>query len=151
MSIGPIFDVAASGMSAQSVRMNTIASNLANAQSAAGSADAAYRARHPLFSAVQRDVLAQAMGGGLFAEDSAMAKANAGVSVLGIVESEAPAQRRFEPNHPLADGEGYVFYPNVNVVEEMADMMSASRAFKLNVDAMEAAKSMMQRILTLGQ
>jgi len=73
------------------------------------------------------------------------------VQVLGIVESERPLQPRYEPDHPLADGEGYVYYPNVNVVEEMADMISASRSFQINVQVMDAAKTMAQRVLALGQ
>ena len=75
----------------------------------------------------------------------------AGVRVEGIVESNAELQMRYEPDHPAANEDGYVFYPNVNVVEEMADMMSSSRSFQMNVDIMNSAKSMMQRILTLGQ
>lgn len=145
MSLTKIFDVAGSGMSAQSLRLNTTASNLANAQSAASSADEVYRARHPVFSAIHKDVFDQA-----FADDGRNG-ANAGVQVLGIVESEAPLQQRYEPDHPLANDEGYVYYPNVNVVEEMTDMMSASRSFQMNVDVMDAAKSMMQRVLMLGQ
>ena len=145
MSLGNIFDVAGSAMSAQSLRLNTTASNLANAQSAASSADQVYRARHPIFSAVQKDVFDQAFA------DSSNNSAAAGVQVLGIVESDAPLQQRYEPDHPLANDEGYVYYPNVNVVEEMTDMMSASRSFQMNVDVMDAAKSMMQRVLMLGQ
>jgi len=70
---------------------------------------------------------------------------------MGIVESDAPLQPRYEPNHPLANDQGYVYYPNVNVVEEMANMISASRSFQMNVDVMNSAKQMMQRVLTLGQ
>jgi flagellar basal-body rod protein FlgC len=77
--------------------------------------------------------------------------ANAGVQVLGIVESDAPLQRRYEPTHPKADKEGYVYYPNVNVVEEMTNMISASRSFQMNVEVMNSAKQMVQRVLTLGQ
>jgi len=73
------------------------------------------------------------------------------VKVEGIVESDAELQMRYEPNHPAANEDGYVYYPNVNVVEEMADMMSSSRSFQMNVDVMNATKSMMQRVLTLGQ
>jgi flagellar basal-body rod protein FlgC len=145
MSFSNIFDVAGSGMSAQSLRLNTIASNLANAQSAASSADQVYRARHPVFATVQQDAFEQA-----FSQNPAQ-QAAGGVQVRGIIESDAPLQQRYEPDHPLANDEGYVFYPNVNVVEEMTDMMSASRSFQMNVDVMDAAKSMMQRVLTLGQ
>ena len=74
-----------------------------------------------------------------------------GVGVMGIVESDAPLQPRYEPHHPKADADGYVFYPNVNVVEEMTNMISASRSFQVNVDVMNAAKQMTQRVLQLGQ
>ena len=80
------------------------------------------------------------------ADDAAM-----GLQVTGIVESQQPLDRRYEPHHPKADEEGYVFYPNVNIVEEMADMISASRSFQVNVEVMNSAKKMLQRVLTLGQ
>jgi flagellar basal-body rod protein FlgC len=144
MALGNIFDIAGSGMTAQSVRLNTTASNLANAQSASSSSEQVYRNRQPVFAAVFRDA------NGLPTErgDS---NVHAGVQVLGVVESDAPLQRRYEPNHPEADGEGYVFYPNVNVVEEMTNMISASRSFQANVEVMNSAKQMVQRVLTLGQ
>jgi flagellar basal-body rod protein FlgC len=141
MSINAIFDVAGTGMSAQSVRLNTVASNIANAQTASSSIDQTYRARVPVFQAIQQSMLDGFDDGG----------AAAGVRVLGIVESEAALEARYEPNHPQADDEGYVFYPNVNVVEQMADMISASRSFQINVEVMNAAKTMMQRVLSLGQ
>lgn len=148
MGLNTIFDVAGSGMNAQSLRLNTTASNLANAQSASSSAGDVYRSRQPVFAAVAKD----AVGGGRFeAIDGADRNASAGVTVLGIVESDAPYEQRYEPNHPLANEEGYVFYPNVNVVEEMTNMISASRSFQVNVEVMNAAKQMAQRVLTLGQ
>ena len=148
MSLGNIFDIAGSGMTAQSLRLNTTASNIANAETASSSTDTTYRARKPVFSAIQQSMLnpgQQAFG------IQGSEGAGAGVRVEGIVESEAELQMRYEPNHPAANEDGYVFYPNVNVVEEMADMMSSSRSFQMNVDIMNTAKSMMQRILTLGQ
>lgn len=144
MSIERIFDIAGSGMSAQSLRLNTTASNIANAQSAASSVDQVYRARHPVFAAIQQAAMRDAM-----AEQST--PDSAGVQVLGIVESQAPLESRYEPGHPQADENGYVYYPNVNIVEEMANMISASRSFQANTDVMNSAKSMMQRVLTLGQ
>ncbi len=147
MSLSQIFDIAGSGMAAQSVRLNTTASNIANADSASSSIDEVYRARKPVFSAVQEDAFRQALGGDFIANSPD----SVGVKVDGIVESEAPLDMRYEPQHPLADERGYVMYPNVNVVEEMADMLSASRSFQTNVDVMDAAKTMMQRLLTLGQ
>jgi flagellar basal-body rod protein FlgC len=145
MSINSIFDVAGTAMSAQSIRLNTVASNLANAQTASSSIGATYRARHPVFAAIRQDLLNNEFARGPYEE------AAAGVQVLGIVESDAPLQPRYEPHHPLANAQGYVYYPNVNVVEEMADMISASRSFQINVQVVEAAKTLAQRVLALGQ
>jgi flagellar basal-body rod protein FlgC len=142
MSLTNIFDIAGSAMNAQSIRLNTTASNLANADAAASSSEETYRGRHPVFTALNNDVLDL---------DATNNGTNIGVKVLGIVESDAPLQPRYEPGHPLADDEGYVFYPNVNPVEEMANMISASRSFQMNVEVMNSAKQMMQRVLTLGQ
>lgn len=147
MALGNIFDIAGTGMNAQSLRLNTTASNLANAQSASSSTDQVYRNRQPVFAAVQQQAMNEFGGSGL----SNNHQAGAGVQVLGIVESDAPLQRRYEPSHPMADEEGYVFYPNVNVVEEMTNMISASRSFQMNVEVMNSAKQMVQRVLTLGQ
>ncbi|WP_372995895.1 flagellar basal body rod protein FlgC [Marinobacter sp.] len=148
MSLGSIFDIAGSGMTAQSLRLNTTASNIANAETASSSTGETYRARKPVFSAVQQSLLNPGQGGLPMAADEGP---GAGVRVEGIIESDAELQMRYEPHHPAANEDGYVFYPNVNVVEEMADMMSSSRSFQMNVDVMNTAKSMMQRILTLGQ
>ncbi|RMF17276.1 MAG: flagellar basal body rod protein FlgC [Gammaproteobacteria bacterium] len=145
MALHSIFNIAGSAMSAQSVRLNTTASNLANAESVSSSVEKTYRARKPVFAAVQAE--AQRAFGDREVEN----QARRGVRVAAIVESQAPLERRYEPDHPMADEEGYVYYPNVNVVEEMADMMSASRSFQLNADVMNTAKTMMQRLLTLGQ
>lgn len=140
MSIDSVFSIAGSGMNAQSLRLNTTASNLANADAAASSIDETYRGRHPVFAALN-DTMSLDKN----------SDATVGVGVLGIVESDAPLQPRYEPNHPLSDDEGYVYYPNVNVVEEMTNMISASRSFQMNVEVMNSAKQMMQRVLTLGQ
>jgi len=141
MSLTSIFDIAGSGMSAQNVRLNTVASNIANAESVSSNLESTYRARHPVFSVVdsETNIFDRTYG------------ASAGVRVDGIVESEAPLRRQYEPDHPSADEEGYVYYPNVNIVEEMADMISASRSFQINVEIMNSAKQMMQRVMTLGQ
>ncbi len=146
MSLSNIFDIAGSGMNAQSMRLNTTASNIANAEAASSSTDQTYRARHPVFSTLYKDM----MGDGYSAIDGNGDEA-VGVKVDGIVESDAPLQMRYEPHHPLADDEGYVYYPNVNVVEEMTNMISASRSFQVNVDVMNTAKQMVQRVLTMGQ
>ncbi|MET0355334.1 MAG: flagellar basal body rod protein FlgC [Cellvibrio sp.] len=148
MALGNIFDIAGTGMNAQSLRLNTTASNLANAQSASSSIDQVYRSRQPVFAAIQKQAMLQSLDANRAANES---DAAAGVQVLGIVESGSPLERRYEPTHPKADKEGYVYYPNVNVVEEMTNMISASRSFQMNVEVMNSAKQMVQRVLTLGQ
>lgn len=146
MSLNQIFDIAGSGMNAQSLRLNTVASNMANAETVSSSVDQTYRARQAVFATVYNQQ--QGLGGSLFAPAD---EAGRGVEVLGVVESDAELQARYEPDHPMANDDGYVFYPNVNVVEEMANMMAASRAYQTNVEIMNTAKTMMQRVLTLGQ
>jgi len=149
MSLSSVFNIAGSGMSAQSTRLNTISSNIANAETVSSSIDQTYRARHPVFAAVFQNSVNGGVGqGSLFADQD---QAGQGVQVMGIIEDQSDLQPRYEPNHPSANADGYVFYPNVNVVEEMADMISASRAFQTNVEMMNTAKQMMQRVLTLGQ
>lgn len=137
MSSFRIFDIAGSGLAAQSVRLNATASNLANANSVSGEPGAVYRARHPIFEAVRTAIDGQANG--------------AAVRVRGIVESDAPALARYEPGNPLADEAGYVYAPDVNVVEEMVDMISASRSYQNNVEVLETAKDLLLATLRLGQ
>lgn len=144
MSLNNVFNISGSAMSAQSIRLNTTASNMANAQSVSSSVEDTYRARKPIF-ALQEPTAAQ-----LEKADLGLVPGQ-GVKVKGIVESDAPLQPEYLPSHPLADENGYIYYPNVNVVEEMADMISASRSFQINADVMDSAKKMMQRVLTLGQ
>ena len=136
MSLFRIFDVASSAMSAQSVRLNTTSSNLANADSVSSSTDSTYRARHPVFAATLDDVFNESP--------------DVEVQVLGIVESQAPLQQRYEPSHPLANKDGYIFLPNVNVVEEMANMISASRSYQANVEVVNTSKQLLLRTLSLG-
>ena len=137
MPMFKVFDVAGSAMSAQSLRLNVTASNMANANSVSSSEGDTYRARQPVFAAM----LQQAAGGN---------QANVGVEVKGIVESQAPLQQQYNPNHPMANEEGYVFLPNVNVVEEMANMMSASRSYQTNVEMINTAKQLALRTIQLG-
>jgi flagellar basal-body rod protein FlgC len=143
MSLMQIFDIAGSGMSAQSLRLNTTASNMANVNSASSSADQTYRARHPVFAPMVGDAMRD-----MFANTMSP---SAGVRVAGIVEDGRPLQPRFEPGNPMANAEGFVYYPNVDIVEEMTNMISSSRAFQMNVEVMSAARTMMQRVMTLGQ
>lgn len=135
MSNLPIFDVAGSAMSAQSLRLNTVASNLANADSVAGSPDAAYRAKQPVFSA-------EAVG-----NDPALA----GVRVTAVVESDAAPLKRYEPNHPLADAQGYVYAPDVDPVAQMVDMISASRSYQANVEVFNTARELAVATLGMGK
>lgn len=137
MSMFKVFDIAGSAMSAQSVRLNTTASNLANAESVGSSEETTYKARHPVFAA-----MLNAMHG---SPDSA------GVRVLGVVESQEPVLQRYAPDNPMANAEGYVFQPNVNPVDEMVNMISASRSYQNNVEVMNTSKQMLLATLRLGQ
>ncbi len=138
MSLFKVFDMSGSALSAQSVRLNTVASNMANAEVASPTAEGVYRAKQPVFAAM----MAQQGGG---------PAAGAGVRVTGIAESSAPPRMEYMPGHPLANEEGYVFFPAVNMVEEMANMMSASRNYQNNVEMMNTVKQLMLRTLQLGQ
>ncbi len=142
MSSFKIFDIAGSGLSAQSVRLNTVASNLANADSVSGDPSTVYKARHPVFQAIQQ----QLQGAANLDNQS-----EATVRVAGIVESQAAPQMRYDPGNPLANAEGNVYAPNVNVIEEMTDMISASRAYQDNVEVMNTSKDLMLATLKLGQ
>jgi flagellar basal-body rod protein FlgC len=138
MSLFKIFDIAGSGMSAQSVRLNTTASNLANANSISTTEEGAYRSRQALF----QSALDQADRGN---------GASVGVRVLGVMESNAAPQRLYEPGNPLADDEGYIYKSNVNIAEEMANMISASRSFQNNIEVLNTSKDLMLRTLQMGR
>jgi len=148
MSLTNVFEIAGSGMNAQSIRLNTTASNIANAESASSSVDETYRARKPWFAVMQKEFMSVNQKGEF---QQLEGETGVGVQVLGIVEKDAPLQQRFQPDHPMANEDGYVYYPNVNVVEEMTDMMSSSRSYQMNVEVLKTAKQMLQRTLTLGQ
>lgn len=139
MSLFNVLEIGGSALNAQMVRLNTTASNMANANSASAASGVTYRARQPVFAPQ------------LMHELEAGGEAVSGVNVLGIVESQAPLRREYQPHHPLADDAGYVFMPNVNMVEEMANMISASRSYESNIEVMEASKRMLQQTLALGQ
>jgi len=142
MALSNIFNIAGSGMSAESVRLNTVASNLANADSVSNTPGSAYKARYPVFQALQSSASAGA--------DPASA-ADASVMVRGIVESTAPGTASYDPGNPLADANGYVYSSNVNVVEQMADMISASRSYQNDADVLNTSKQLMLDTLKLGQ
>ncbi len=139
MSFKSISEIAGSAMAAQTVRLNTIASNLANADSVAGTEADTYRARKPVFAAVMTDSI------------DAMDAASGKVQVLDVVESSEPLRKVYDPGHPMANADGMVFYPNVNQVAEMTDMMSASRAFETNVEVLGRIRTMQQSLLKLGE
>jgi flagellar basal-body rod protein FlgC len=141
MSSFKAFDIAGSGMAAQSVRLNTTASNLANADSVSGDAASVYKARHPIFQAIKSTLASQGNG----------TQSGPAVKVSGIYESTAPATARYEPGNPLADAKGYVYAPAVNVVEEMVNMISASRSYQNNVEVMNTSKELLLATLRLGQ
>lgn len=140
MSLFNVFNVAGSALNAETIRLNTTASNLANAESVNGDATKVYRARHPVFQAMM-DHADLSIG----AED-----ATAGVKVLGIVESKAPPLMRYQPDNPLANKEGYVFSSNVNSIEEMTNMISANRSFATNVEAINTARDLLLKTLSMG-
>lgn len=142
MSTFKIFDIVGSGLSAQSVRLNTVASNLANADSVSGDPNTVYKARHPVFQAVQA-----AVGQSASAIDRA---SSASVRVKGIVQNNATPSERYDPGNPLANADGNVYAPNVNVIEEMTDMISASRAYQDNVEVLTTSKDLMLATLKLG-
>ncbi|MBX9812849.1 MAG: flagellar basal body rod protein FlgC [Burkholderiales bacterium] len=134
MSLFNVFDIAASAMAAQSQRLNVVASNLANADSATSSTGQPYRARQVVFTAT-----------------TVSPQGASGVKVTGVIEDPSPMKLVYEPKHPLANAEGYVAMPNVNVVEEMVNMISASRSYQNSVDMMNTAKTLLLKTLTLGQ
>jgi len=133
-----IFDIAGSAVSAQSQRLNVVASNLANADTVAGPDGSAYKARQVVFQTA-------------FMGQGAQAGAATGVRVSTIAEDNRPGRRQHDPRHPGADAEGYVTYSNVNPVEEMVNMISASRSYQNNVEVMNTARSLLLKTLQIGQ
>jgi flagellar basal-body rod protein FlgC len=134
MSLFNIFSVAGSAMNAQSQRLNTVASNLANADSATSASGEAYKAKQVVFAATP------------VGDNGAT-----GVNVAAVVEDPSPMKQVYDPKNPLADGKGYVTMPNVNVVEEMVNMISASRSYQSNVEMMNTTKTLLLKTLSLGQ
>ena len=140
MSFSEIYQIAGSAMTAQTMRLNTIASNLANADAGSTTEAGTYRSHKPVFATVYEN-----------SQFQASQRAGARVQIMDVVPVEGDLDRRYEPGNPIADADGYVFYPNVDVVSEMADMMSASRSFETSVDVLGRARSMQQGLLKLGQ
>jgi len=134
MSLLNVFEIAGSAMTAQSQRLNVVASNLANADSVTSANGQVYRAKQVVFSEL-------AFGGAT----------GSGVKVTGVIEDNSPGKQVYDPKHPLADAQGYVAMPNVGVVEEMVNMIAASRAYQNNVEMLNTAKALMLKTLTIGQ
>jgi flagellar basal-body rod protein FlgC len=140
MSLFNVFNVAGSALNAETIRLNTTASNLANAESVNGDVTKVYRARHPVFQAMMNDA-----DSGF--DDQGEAK---GVRVMGIVESTAPPLKTYQPDSPVADKDGYVYAANVNSIEEMTNMISANRSFATNVEAINTARDLLLKVISMG-
>ena len=140
MSLFSVFNISGSALNAQTIRLNTTASNLANAESIDGDPAKVYRARHPVF----RTMLDQS--------DTSVDGENAavGVRVLGVVESATPPVARYQPDHPLANKDGYVYMASINPIEEMTNMISANRSFATNVDAINTARDLLLKTISMG-
>ncbi|MDN0074272.1 flagellar basal body rod protein FlgC [Crenobacter sp. SG2303] len=135
MSLSNVFSIAGSALTAQSMRLNLVASNLANADSSTSATGDPYKARHAIFTVTPV---------------SASEPRVAGVRVTAVAENTTPPKMKYDPGNPLADAKGYITLPNVNPVEEMADMISASRSYQTNVEMMNTTKTLMQKTLQLG-
>lgn len=137
MSLFKVFNIAGSGVQAQSQRLNVVASNLANAESITGPDGQPYKARHVVFQA-------QTIGA------QPADRQTPGVRVSQVIEDDAPLRKVYDPKHPLADEQGYISMPNVNPIDEMVNMISASRSYQSNIEVMNTAKSLLQKTLQLG-
>jgi flagellar basal-body rod protein FlgC len=140
MSLFNVFNVSGSALNAETVRLNTTASNMANAESINGDPSKVYRARQPVFQTMMDQSDLDADG-----DD-----ASAGVRVLGVVESTTPPIERYEPNNPQANKDGYIYMSNVNSIEEMTNMISANRAFATNIDAINTARDLLLKTISMG-
>jgi len=137
VSLLNVFEIAGSGLTAQSVRMNATASNIANAETVSSNSGDTYRAKLPIFSTL--------------IENQARGYSGARVRVDRIAESQEPLRAQYRPDHPMADANGNIYLPNVNLVEEMANMISASRSYQTNIEVMNTSKQMLMKTLTLGE
>jgi flagellar basal-body rod protein FlgC len=140
MSLFNVFNVAGSALNAETVRLNTTASNMANAESVNGDPSKVYRARQPVFQTMMDESSLDSDG-----DDS-----SAGVRVLGVIESTTPPIERYEPNNPQANKDGYIYMSNVNSIEEMTNMISANRAFATNIDAINTARDLLLKTISMG-
>ena len=137
MGLYNVFNVAGSSMSAQSVRLNTVASNLANVDTVSTTENGIYRSRQPVFAAVMQAL--------------ANEQSSVPVRTAGIVESQEPARQEYQPDHPLANNEGYIYRSNVNSIEEMTNMMAASRSYQNSVEVFNTSKQLLLKTLSMGR
>lgn len=150
MSLFNVFDIASSALTAQSVRLNTTASNLANAESGASSPDELYKEKNPVFVSEMHNAKSNSIdSNGFSSKDHGAFGVN--VKVHTISESDTPPRQRYEPGNPLADETGMVYYPNINPVQQMTNMISASRSFQSNSEVINTVKTMMNKTLSLGE
>lgn len=140
MSLNAIFDIAGSAMMAETARLTTSAGNLSNANVETGNPDEVYKPKYPVFQSIQATAN-QWMGN----------QVNGGVQVKGIFESQAEPVQRFDPNNPIADQKGFVYTSNINYVEEMANIISASRSYQMDIELLNTTKQLLQHTLQLGQ
>lgn len=138
MGLGKVFEIAGTALSAQSVRLNTVSSNMANANSVSSTPDGVYRSRQPVFSAIMDNSLSGD-------------KAAVGVRVVDITEKQGDVEKLYDPGNPHADAAGFIYQSNVNVIEEMTNMISASRSYQNNIEVMNTAKQLMLATLRLGE
>ena len=140
MGLSSVFDITGTALNAQSIHIDTIAKNMANAQVLAGSEQTAYRARRPNFSSILESSM-----------NFSFNKPNmGGVTIEGMSYSDTPIEKQMMRENPFADADGYVYLSNVNLVEEMAYMMEASRNYQSNIEVMNTSKQLMQRTISLG-
>jgi flagellar basal-body rod protein FlgC len=140
MSLFNIFEIAGSGLSAQNTRLNTVASNLANAESVASTPEEAYKSKQPVFAATIQGQL-----------NTLNSSASTSLRTIGIVESQAENVAQYQPGNPLANEDGYIYLSNVNVIEEMTNMMSASSSYQSNIEVLNTSKELLLQTLRLGR
>ncbi|MCW8407765.1 flagellar basal body rod protein FlgC [Legionella sp. PATHC035] len=140
MTLGAIFNIAGSALTAETARLTTSAENMSNANVESGNANEVYKAKYPIFKAVQEHAN-QWMG----------EQISGGVQLKGTYETTSDPIKRYAPDNPLADKQGFVYTPNVNYVEEMANVISASRSYQMDVELLNTTKQLMQRTLKLGE
>ena len=139
MSLFDVMDVASTSLTAQTVRLHTIAENMANANTVSSNAEDTYRAKAPAFKAI------------LEGQVDPMEASKLGVELDGVVEVGGPARQEFNPAHPLADENGFIYRPDIDAATEMSQMMQASRSFQNSIEAINTAKQLALRTLTLGK